>query len=340
MKKTVKKITKKITVPRAMQVAEIVNGKLVPASRPVPKAATGEVLMRVMAAGVNRPDVLQRKGHYPAPKGASDIPGLEVSGIIVAVGKGVTGFKAGQSVCALVAGGGYAEYCVVPAVQCLPVPKGFDFVAAAGLPETHFTVWTNLFDRGLLKKGEALLVHGGSSGIGTTAIQVAKSFGVKVFVTAGSPEKCAACEDLGATAFDYKRQDFVEEIMAATKGRGVDVVLDMVGGDYVPRNIACLAPCGRHVSIATQKGRTAEVDLVQLMTRRLVMTGSTLRPQAVAVKGAIAKALKKNVWPLLEKKKITVVIDRIFPLAEAQAAHDHLEDGQHVGKVILAVARP
>jgi len=335
------KKVQKFKLPRGMQAIEIVDKQLTPATRPLPNPQAGEVLVKVMAAGVNRPDVLQRKGHYPPPKGASDIPGLEISGIIVALGRGVTGLKIGQRVCALVAGGGYAEYCTAPAPQCLPVPKGFDFVAAAGLPETHFTVWTNLFDRGLLKKGETLLVHGGSSGIGTTAIQVAKNFGAKVFVTAGSDEKCAACLELGATAaFNYKTQDFEAEVMTATKGHGVDVVLDMVGGDYIPRNLKCLAPYGRHVSIATQKGKQVEVDLTQLMTKRLVMTGSTLRPQPVAVKGAIAKALKKNIWPKLEKKKISVIIDRIFPLAEAQAAHEHLDSGGHIGKVILAVNRP
>lgn len=321
-----------------MKAAAVHEHALVTETRPVPKPAAGEVLVRVAAAGVNRPDILQRKGLYPPPAGISDIPGLEIAGEVAALGKGVTGLKKGAKVCALVAGGGYAEYCVVPAVQCLPVPKGMDMVTAAGLCETHFTVWTNLFDRGQLKKGESILIHGGASGIGTTAIQVAKSFGAKVYVTASTDDKGKACVKLGATAaINYRQKDFVAEVMTLTDNRGVDVVLDMVGGDYVGRNLKTLAPYGRHVSIAMQKGRTVEVDLFQIMSKRLVMTGSTLRPQPVSVKGEIAKALKKNIWPLVARKKIRCVIDSVYTLDEAQKAHEHLEVGNHVGKVILKV---
>lgn len=326
-------------VPGEMRAAAIRGHALVTELRPVPKPRRGEVLVRVMAAGVNRPDLLQRRGLYPPPPGITDIPGLEIAGEIAASGKGVRGLKKGQKVCALVAGGGYAEYCVVPAPQCLPVPKGLDMIQAAGLCETHFTVWTNLFDRGMLKKGESVLIHGGASGIGTTAIQVAKAMGAKVYATAGAPEKCRACEKLGAAlCVNYRRGDFVAEITQATKGRGVDVVLDMVGGDYVGRNMKILAPYGRHVSIAMQKGRTAEVDLYQLMSKRLVLTGSTLRPQSVAVKGAIAKALAKKIWPLVARRKIRCVVDRVFALDQAQQAHEYLEAGRHVGKVILRIS--
>lgn len=329
---------RKNAVPTEMKAAAVHDHALVTETRPVPKPAAGEVLVRVAAAGVNRPDILQRKGLYPPPAGISDIPGLEIAGEVAALGKGVTGLKKGAKVCALVAGGGYAEYCVVPAVQCLPVPKGMDMVTAAGLCETHFTVWTNLFDRGQLKKGEAVLIHGGASGIGTTAIQVAKSFGAKVYVTASTDDKGRACVKLGATAaINYRQKDFVAEIMTLTDNRGVDVVLDMVGGDYVGRNLKTLAPYGRHVSIAMQKGRTVEVDLFQIMSKRLIMTGSTLRPQPVSVKGEIAKALKKNIWPLVARKKIRCVIDSVYTLDEAQKAHEHLEVGNHVGKVILKV---
>ena len=325
-------------LPKEMRCIEIQAQKLVPATRPVPKPKAGEVLVKVAAAGVNRPDVLQRKGGYPPPPGVTDIPGLEISGTIVALGRGATGFKVGAEVCALVAGGGYAEYCVVPAPQCLALPKGVDIVTAAGIPENYFTVWTNLFDRGQLKKGESLLIHGGTSGIGTTAIQVAKAFGCKVYATAGTADKCRAAEKLGAArAFNYQGEDFVAGVMAATKDCGVDVVLDMVGGDYIPRNLKCLAPGGRHVSIAVQKGRQAEVDLLQLMSKRLIMTGSTLRPRSIADKGAIAAALKKNIWPLLARKKLKIVVSRLLPLAAAQEAHDHLESGGNIGKVILTL---
>lgn len=313
-----------------MKCIEIRDQRLILAERPTPKTKSGEVLVKVYAAGVNRPDILQRKGLYPPPAGVTDIPGLEIAGEIA------MGPKKGQKVCALVSGGGYAEYCAVPAAQCLPLPKGMDFVTAAGIPETFFTVWTNLFDRGQLKKGETTLIHGGASGIGTTAIQVAKAFGAKVFITAGTDKKCKACEKLGAAlAINYKTQDFVAEVLKVTNEQGVDVVLDMVGGDYLPRNLKVLKTGGRHVSIAMQRGRTAELDIFQVMSKRLVLTGSTLRPRSVADKAAIAKALYKGVWPSLNKGKIAPVIDKVFPLKDAQAAHDYLEADAHIGKIIL-----
>jgi putative PIG3 family NAD(P)H quinone oxidoreductase len=325
-------------LPQTMTAAIIRDQKLVTTEVPVPMPRAGEVLVRVRAAGVNRPDLLQRRGLYPPPEGVTDIPGLEISGDVVMTGSGVSGIKTGQKICALVAGGGYAEYCVVPAVQCLPLPKNLGWIAAAGIPETFFTVWTNLFERGGLQKGERVLVHGGASGIGTTAIQMARAFGAKVYVTAGSDDKCAACLKLGANkAINYRAAEFDTEILRETDGKGVDVILDMVGGDYIPRNLKILAPGGRHVSIAMQRGRSAEIDIFQIMSKRLVMTGSTLRPQSTAAKGKIAKALKKNVWPFIARKRITPVIDRIYALSEAQAAHDYLEAGQHFGKVILRV---
>lgn len=321
-----------------MTVIAIAEQKLVTETRPVPNPRAGEVLVRVRAAGVNRPDLLQRRGLYPPPAGVTDIPGLEVSGDVVAIGSSVAGIKVGQKICALVAGGGYAEYCIVPAVQCLPLPKNLGWIAAAGIPETFFTVWTNLFDHGKLKKGDRVLIHGGASGIGTTAIQFARGFGAKVYVTAGTDDKCTACRKLGAhVAINYKNQDFEKEIMAATDDKGVDLILDMVGGDYIGRNLKILAPEGRHVSIAMQRGRTAEVDIFQIMSKRLIMTGSTLRPQSVSAKGKIAKALKKHVWPLVTRKRITPVVDQVFGLEDAQAAHDYLEAGKHFGKVILRV---
>src|SRR5262249_5522705 len=292
-------------LPSDMTVIEIVKPGgpevLQPKRRPVPAPGPGEVLIQVAAAGVNRPDILQRQGGYAPPPGASDIPGLEIAGRIVALGEGVTGQKVGDSVCALVAGGGYAEYCSAPAPQCLPFPKGYDAVRAAALPETFFTVWTNVFDRGRLKAGESFLVHGGPSGIGTTAIQLARAFGARVFATAGGPEKCATCKRLGAeVAIDYRNEDFVEAVSKATGGRGVDVILDMVGGDYILRNLKSLAPEGRLVQIAFQKGSTTEINLLPLMVKRQTLTGSTLRPRSVAEKGVIAEALRKNVWPLLD----------------------------------------
>ncbi len=318
-----------------MKAIEIQNQRLVLTERPIPKPKKGEILVRVRAAGCNRPDILQRRGLYPPPAGITDIPGLEIAGEIAASSKK---FKKGQKVCALVAGGGYAEYCLVPEEQILPLPKGFDFIKAAALPETFFTVWTNLFDRGHLKTGETLLVHGGASGIGTTAIQVAKAFGAKVIATAGTETKCRACKKLGAAlAINYKSQDFVDEALKFTKNKGVDVVLDMVGGDYVARNLKVLALGGRHVSIAMQKGRSAEMDIFQVMSKRLILTGSTLRARSAKEKSVIAKALLKKVWPLLDRKKIKPVIDKTFPLARAEDALNYLDSGQHVGKIVLTI---
>ena len=311
---------------------------LVPATRPTPWPSPGEVLIQVAAAGVNRPDLMQREGKYPPPPGASDIPGLEVAGAIAALGSGVQDRRVGDVVCALVAGGGYAEYCLAPAPQCLPVPRGVDVIAAAGMPETFFTVWTNVFERGRLGAGETLLVHGGSSGIGTTAIQMAVAFGAKVLTTAGSAEKCAACERLGAErAINYRTEDFVQVVKDATAGRGVDVILDMVGGEYVSRNIEALAVEGRLVQIAALGGARADINLARLMQRRLTMTGSTLRPRAVSEKGAIADSLKKNVWPLVEQGRIRPVIHATFPLARAADAHRTMEGGEHIGKLVLIV---
>jgi NADPH2:quinone reductase len=310
---------------------------LQPIERDDPVAGQGEVLIRVEAAGVNRPDVLQRRGRYPVPPGASDIPGLEVAGSIVALGSGVEGWHVGDRVCALVAGGGYATLCVAPAPQCLPVPAGFDFISAGALPETFFTVWTNVFDRGRLSAGETALFHGGSSGIGTTAIQLAVARGAQVFVTAGSDDKCRACEALGAArAINYRRDDFVEVIKALTDGRGVDLILDMVGADYLARNIASLASGGRLVEIGFMGGTSsAALDLGEVMRRRLTITGSTLRPRSVEEKGMIAADLKREVWPLLERGLVKPVIFRTFPLAEAAAAHRMMESSEHVGKIVL-----
>jgi NADPH2:quinone reductase len=311
---------------------------LKPTTRPVPLPSTGEVLIEVAAAGVNRPDIHQRQGNYAPPPGASDIPGLEVAGKIVAVGLGVHHYKVGQQVCALVAGGGYAAYCAAPEPQVLPVPKGLSLIEAAAIPETFFTVWTNLFERGALKAGETMLVHGGSSGIGTTAIQLAKAFGARIFTTAGSREKCQACEKLGAdVAIEYKREDFAEVIKAKTAGRGVDVILDMIGGDYFQRNINSLAMDGRLVSIAYLRGARVEVNFMPVMRNRLTITGSTLRPRTAQEKGAIAAALHAKVWPLIEKGAVKPLIERTFPLAEAAAAHRLLESSSHVGKIVLTV---
>ena len=313
---------------------------LKPVSRPVPRPGPGEVLIEVAAAGVNRPDVLQRQGGYKPPPGASDIPGLEVAGRIAGLGEGVAGWRMGDPVTALVAGGGYAEFCAAPAPQCLPVPKGLDEVKAAALPETFFTVWTNVFDRGRLKSGESFLVHGGSSGIGTTAIQLAHAFGARVFTTAGSPEKCAACVKLGAErAIDHRREDFVAVIEAATGGKGVDVILDMVGGGYINRNLKILALEGRLVQIAFLEGAKAEIDLGQLMMRRQTITGSTLRPRSVAEKGAIAQSLREKVWPLLDSGRVAPVMYKTFPLAEAAEAHRLMESSSHIGKIVLTTAR-
>jgi putative PIG3 family NAD(P)H quinone oxidoreductase len=307
-------------------------------TRPVPQPKDGEVLIEVHAAGINRPDVFQRKGHYDPPPGAPDIPGLEVAGRIVGVGPGVSDWRIGDEVCALVAGGGYAEFCTAPAPQCLPVPKGLGMVQAAALPETFFTVWSNVFDRGLLKSGETLLVHGGSSGIGTTAIQLAKAAGARVFTTAGSAEKCEACLKLGADrAINYREEDFAAVVKEATGGKGVDVVLDMVGGDYIPRSISCMAPDGRHVSIAFLRGSKTEIDFNRVMRTRLTLTGSTLRPRPVADKAAIAVKLKEHVWPKLADGSIRPLIHATFPLADAAAAHVLMESSQHIGKIVLTV---
>ncbi|MGJ7535546.1 MULTISPECIES: NAD(P)H-quinone oxidoreductase [unclassified Variovorax] len=313
------------------------------AQRPDPVAGAGELLIRVAASGVNRPDVLQRKGHYPVPPGASDLPGLEVAGEIVsgdAAALAEAGFKVGDRVCALIAGGGYAELCVAPVAQCLPVPKGWSDIDAASLPETFFTVWSNVFDRGRLQKGETLLIQGGSSGIGVTAIQIAKALGATVIVTAGSDDKCEACLKLGADhAINYRTSDFVEEAKKLTGGKGVDVVLDMVAGDYVAREIECLAEDGRLVIIAVQGGVKSEINAGLVLRRRLTITGSTLRPRPVAFKGAIAKALCEKVWPLLESGAIKPVIHSIFAAAGepsgAAQAHALMESNQHIGKIVL-----
>jgi NADPH:quinone reductase len=307
--------------------------------RPMPLPAAGEVLIAVEAAGVNRPDVLQRLGEYPPPHGASDLPGLEVAGRVAAVGLGVNRFRPGDAVCALVNGGGYAAYCTAPEPQCLPVPQGFSMVEAAALPEAFFTVWHNLFERGRLVAGESVLIHGGSSGIGTTALQLARAFGARpIFATAGSREKCHACETLGATrAIDYKHEDFVKLVKDATGGRGVDVVLDMVGGDYIQRNLSALAPDGRLVFIAFLGGAQASVNFVPIMLKRLTVTGSTLRARKVEDQGAIAAALERQVWPLLDAGRVKPAIHQTFPLAEAAAAHRLMESSAHIGKIVLTV---
>jgi NADPH2:quinone reductase len=312
--------------------------------RPRPLPGAGEVLVQVAAAGVNRPDVLQRRGAYPPPPGASDLPGLEIAGRVVAVGPSLDEmpmrWREGDVVCALAAGGGYAEYCAVPAVQCLPVPAGCSLVEAAALPETFFTVWTNVFERGRLQAGESILVHGGTSGIGTTAIQLARAFGARVFATAGSAEKCAACERLGAElAVPSKDHDWVAVVREATAGRGVDVILDMVGGDYVARNLALLAVEGRLVQIAFLKSAVVEIDLMQVMRRRLTITGSTLRPRTPAEKGAIAAALEAQVWPLLAAGTVKPVVHAVFPLERAADAHRMMEESLHIGKIVLEVGQ-
>jgi NADPH2:quinone reductase len=310
---------------------------LVPGSRPTPKPGKGEVLIKVEAAAINRPDVLQRQGKYPPPPGAPDTLGLDVAGTVVATGGDVSWPKVGDQVCALVAGGGYAEYAVAPAPQCMPVPKGFSMAEAASLPETYFTVWTNVFDRGRLQPGEVFLVHGGASGIGTTAIQLAKALGSRVFATAGTAEKCAACEKLGAEkAFNYKTEDWVAGIKQATK-EGVDVILDMVGGDYTPRNLELLRTDGRVVQIAFLRGNKTEIDLNAIMRKRLTLTGSTLRPRSVAEKGVIAQALRAKVWPLFETGKLKPVIHASFPLARTADAHRMMDADQHTGKIVLTV---
>jgi NADPH:quinone reductase len=308
-------------------------------TRPRPAPAAGEVLIRVAAAGVNRPDVLQRKGAYPPPRGVTDIPGLEVAGEVVALGEGVREPALGSRVCALVAGGGYAQYVAAPAVQCLPIPSGLTLEEAAAVPETFFTVWLNVFERARLKRGETLLVHGGSSGIGTTAIMLARAFGARVLATAGSAAKCAACVQLGAEqAFNYHETDFVEATLAATERKGADVILDMVGGDYVARNVAAAATEGRIALIAVQGGTRAELDLRPLMTKRLTLTAATLRPQPVANKGRIAAELRAQVWPLFTSAPLRPLVHARFPLEEAAQAHALMESGTHIGKIVLQVS--
>jgi putative PIG3 family NAD(P)H quinone oxidoreductase len=311
---------------------------LVPVDRPVPSIGPGEVLVKVAAAGVNRPDVLQRQGRYPPPPGVTDIPGLEIAGTIEKVDPAVTAWRVGDRVCALVSGGGYAEFCAVPAPQCLPIPRGLDVTHAAAIPETTFTVWTNVFERGRLAAGESILIHGGSSGIGTTAIQLARACGARVFATAGSAEKCAACESLGAErCVNYRETDFVAAVKAATNGRGVDVVLDMVAGDYVQRNIEVLAMDGRLVMIGRQGGVKSEIDIMPILRKRLTLTGSTLRTRSVEEKGALARAVHQHVWPLFESGAVRVIVHQTFPLRDAATAHRVMESSAHVGKLVLQV---
>ncbi|MFK0685494.1 NAD(P)H-quinone oxidoreductase [Ochrobactrum sp. BD67] len=310
-----------------------------PVQRSVPEPGEGEVLVRVRAAGVNRPDVLQRLGQYAPPPGASDIPGLEIAGDIVAVGRGVKRFKTGDQVVALLAGGGYAEYAAVHETNALPLPSGYGYIEAAAIPETFFTVWHNVFERGGLKKGEAFLVHGGSSGIGTTAIQLAKAFGATVIATAGSKEKCDACLKLGADrAVNYRDEDFVEVVKEVTNGRGANVILDMVGGDYVDRNYKAAAEDGRIVQIAFLNGAKATANFALLMTKRLTHTGSTLRPRPVDFKAGIARELEAKVWPLLAQRRVAPVMDMIFSLKDAWRAHERMEEGRHIGKIVLDIA--
>ena len=327
-------------LPQTMRAIEIVGGgppeSLAPTRRPMPRMAAGELLIKVAAAGVNRADVMQREGRYPPPPGVSDLPGLEVSGTVAAVAAGVSGWSAGDAVCALLAGGGYAEYCAAPAPQCLPAPAGVDLVAAAALPEACFTVWTNVFDRGRLRAGETLLVHGGSSGIGTTAIPLARLRGARVLATAGSDAKCAACTRLGAAlAVNYRTRDFVAEVGEATDGRGVDLILDIVGGPYLRRNLDSLAPEGRIVLIGLMGGAQAEIDLASLMSRRALLTGSTLRSRSVAQKGAIAAAVREHVWPHVAAGRLQPVVHATFRLDEAAEAHRVMESSAHIGKLLL-----
>lgn len=331
-----------MNLPAKMRAIEIAKPGgpevLTPAERALPQPKPHEILVKVAAAGVNRPDILQRMGLYAVPPDASDLPGLEIAGTVAAIGADVKMWKVGDAVCALTHGGGYAEYCVTPEVQALPVPKGLSMTEAASLPETFFTVYSNVFDRGALKAGEVFLVQGGSSGIGVTAIQVAAAMGHRVFATAGSDEKCAACVKLGAEkAFNYKTQDWAEELKKATDGKGVNVILDMVGGDYVPKELKSLAVDGRLVMIAFLGGMKAEVDLSVVMSKRLQITGSTLRPRTIEFKGEVAKSLRERVWPLIDAGKIKPVIYKTFPLAEAAEAHKLMETSQHIGKIVLTV---
>ncbi|MDO9267678.1 MAG: NAD(P)H-quinone oxidoreductase [Methylobacter sp.] len=325
-------------LPEHMLAIEIENGVLKPVQRAIPTPSANQVLIKVAAAGVNRPDVMQRKGLYPAPPGASDIPGLEVAGTIVALGDNISHLHEGDRVCALVSGGGYAEYCLASTALCLPIQENLSFNEAAALPETFFTVWSNVFDRAHLQSGETLLVHGGTSGIGTAAIQLAKAFNAKVIVTAGSNEKCEFCLQLGADgAINYKEQDFVEETMRFTDNKGVDVILDMIGGDYFPRNLKCMTDDARLVQIAIQNGPKAEINLLPVMLKRLTLTGSTLRARDDTFKAAIATQLLEKVWPLLESGRIKPVIHSTFALIDAALAHQLMESSQHIGKIILTV---
>ncbi|MHB8426291.1 MAG: NAD(P)H-quinone oxidoreductase [Acidiferrobacterales bacterium] len=311
---------------------------LVVGARATPAPGADEVLVRVAAAGINRPDILQRKGLYPPPPGVTEIPGLEIAGTIVGLGPGTRTWRAGDRVCALVSGGGYAEYCVASGDQCLPVPRGMSMAEAASLPETFFTVWSNVFDRAVARPGESLLVHGGASGIGVCAIQLAHASGLRVFATAGSVEKCVVCERLGAErAINYRTEDFVTAVKALTEDRGVDVILDMVGGDYVSRELQVLADDGRLVFISYLRGREATVDIGQVMRRRLVLTGSTLRSQSIEFKAAIARSLRRQVWPLLESGRVRPVVHAVFPLEQAAQAHVMMESGMHIGKIVLQV---
>ena len=331
-----------MSVPLEMTVIEIAAPggpeQLKPNKRPVPQPGDQEVLVRVAAAGVNRPDVMQRQGRYPPPPGASDLPGLEVAGEIAALGSNVSGLSVGDKVTALLAGGGYAEYAIAAAPLCLPVPGGISMVEAAAIPETFFTVWTNLFDRGRCKAGDTVLIHGGTSGIGTTAIQLAAAWGARVFATAGSDDKARACERLGAArGINYRTEDFVEVIRAATGGAGVDVTLDMVAGSYVARNLEIAALEGRVVTISLLGGSRAEVNMGMILTKRLTLTGSTLRSRTVAQKAEVAEAVRKNIWPLLAAGRVRPVIHATFPLAEAAAAHRLMETSNHIGKIVLTV---
>jgi NADPH:quinone reductase len=314
-------------------------GGLAVIERPVPQPGPGEVLVRVAAAGVNRPDILQRKGMYPPPPGAPDVLGLEVAGEVVGAGKGADQLLR-QKVCALVAGGGYAEYCVAPAGTCLPVPRALSLVEAAAMPETLFTVWVNLFERGFAADGDWVLVHGGTSGIGTMTIALAGPFGLKLIVTCGTDEKCARAVELGAVAaINYATKDFVEEVHRVTGRAGVNVVVDMVGGDYLPRNLSCLAEEGRHVSIAVQRGASAEIPIVDIMRRRLTLTGSTLRPRSIEFKAMVADEIARTVWPYAEGGRLRPVIDSVFPLADVAGAHERMEQGGHIGKIVLEMRR-
>ena len=329
-------------IPTEMTVIEITEPggpeALKPGTRPVPTPGDGEVLVKVAAAGVNFPDVMQRRGHYPPPPGASDIPGLEIAGVVVALGAGVTEFQPGDEVCALVSGGGYAEYCVAPAAQCLPVPDNFDMVRAAAIPETFFTVWTNLVDRGELQAGQWVLIHGGSGGIGTAAIQVAHALGARVMATARTAEKCAVCEKLGADrAINYAEEDFVEIAKEMTGGAGVNLIIDIVGGDYAVRNLHALAEGGRLVQVAVRGGAKPEIPLFLIMQKRLTLTGSTLRPRSVAEKGAIAAALKERIWPGLNAGELGPLVHTTFPLTMADKAHELMESCAHMGKIVLTV---